>query len=316
MDDMNFQTEDTANKETQAQPEAVAKKPSKIIQILKFAIIPLAVFFAWLVINYVVQFLFSFFVSIGVAVSNPGLAPSKLESMALDFIYSNISLMYLIISVVFIGIFLLVQKLSRFSRHIGLEYKKPATPVVVTSLLIGTFIGVIANIGLELMSSWLPKSWVEGNQESVSAFDGGNEIIMLLAVVVCAPIVEELLFRGFIYNALKKVFNIIPKVSTNKSRVISMVSAAVLTSALFGIYHGNILQALYTGVLSLFMVWVYEMSGSIFTSILVHCAFNFAGMPTYLLQNSLGAIPSLILCGILALVTVVFTYRICRIKAA
>ena len=316
MDDMNFRTEDTVNKETQAQPEAVAKKPSKIIQILKFSITPLAAFFAWLVINYVVQFLFSFFVSIGVAVSNPGLAPSKLESMALDFIYSNISLMYLIISVVFIGIFLLVQKLSRFSRHIGLEYKKPATPVVVTSLLIGTFVGVIANIGLELMSSWLPKSWVEGNQESVSAFDGGNEIIMLIAVVVCAPIVEELLFRGFIYNALKKVFNIIPKVSTNKSRVISMVSAAVLTSALFGIYHGNILQALYTGVLSLFMVWVYEMSGSIFTSILVHCAFNFAGMPTYLLQNSLGAIPSLIVCGILVLITVVTTYRICRIKAA
>ena len=290
MDDINFQTA-----ELQAQPEVVAKKPSKIIQILKFAIIPLSAFFAWLVINYVVQFLFSFFVSIGVAVSNPGLAPSKLESMAYDFIYRNISLMYLIISVVFIGIFLLVQKLSRFSRHIGLEYKKPATPVVVTSLLIGTFVGVIANIGIELMSSWLPESWVEGNQESVSAFDGGNE---------------------FINNALKKTFNIIPKVSTNKSQVISMLVAAVLTSALFGIYHGNILQALYTGVLSLFMVWVYEMSGSIFTSILVHCAFNFAGMPTYLLQNSLGAIPSLIVCGILALITVVTTYRICRIKAA
>jgi membrane protease YdiL (CAAX protease family) len=166
------------------------------------------------------------------------------------------------------------------------------------------------------MSKTLPDSWIEGNKESIQAFQGGNILIMLIAVIICAPIAEELIFRGLIYNALKKIINLIPKVSSSKTRLVSMLLSAVISSALFGIYHGNILQGLYTGFLSLFMVFVYEISGSLFSSMIVHAAFNFAGLPTAIFTEEFGMVPSIVICSIMTLVVVIFVLRFKKRKTA
>lgn len=292
------------------------KKQSKGMEIFKCIFIPVLCFGAWYIINFVIQFIFAMVFSAYAAVKYSSLSLESIESKAMDMIYQNISLMYLVIAVVFIGVFILLQKTTHFSKHVGLEFKKTKASMVTFSLLLGTFVGAFANLGLEIMSKYLPQSWVEGNEESVGAFQGGNVILMLIAVVICAPIAEELLFRGLVYNGLKKIFNLIPKISTRKSRIFSIIISAIISSALFGIYHGNILQALYTGLLSLFMIYVYEMSGSIITSMLVHCAFNFAGTPTYYIRLLLGDIPSIAISTVLAVVVLYFIYRICRIKTA
>lgn len=310
MDDLQFDlnTQSTSTQETQTENINEYKVEPKFITILKALLVALAGYFVWYLINFIVQFVFLFVVSFYAASTNPTLSQDVLRTKIMNLIYENISLMYFIITVSFIVLFFILQKLIHFSKHVDLEYKRPTSFYISSSILIGTFVGVISNIGLDLMTNTLPESWIEGNKESVQAFQGGNIFLMLIAVVICAPIAEEIIFRGLIYNALKKIINLIPKVSSSKTRLLSMILAAVISSALFGLYHGNILQGLYTGILSLFMVWIYEMSGSLFSSMFVHAAFNFAGLPTAIFVEQFGKIPSIVICSIITVIIVVFVF--------
>lgn len=83
----------------------------------------------------------------------------------------------------------------------------------------------------------------------------------LLFTVLFIPIAEELIFRGQIFAAFRKITPFWP--------------AAFLSSLIFGIYHGNIIQGIYTFCLGLIMAWLLERYQSIFPSCLFHIASNF-----------------------------------------
>ena len=186
--------------------------------------------------------------------------------------------------------------------------------MITLSVTLGIFIGVASNIFLDLIANKLPTSWIEGNQESVSAFYGNNLILTLIATGICAPLLEELLFRGLIYNAIKKIIKTLTKTQTKAIRYFTVITAAVITSSLFGIYHGNILQALYAGILSLFMVYVYEFSGSLITAVIVHSMFNISGVPTAAITAAIGETVTLVFSIIMVVLSMVLIYIVCNIK--
>ena len=69
---------------------------------------------------------------------------------------------------------------------------------------------------------------------------------MWISVVIMAPLVEELTFRGFMYTRLKQGM---PK-----------WIAIIVTSLIFGCVHGTIIWAMYTFVFSLALIFVFEYS--------------------------------------------------------
>ena len=97
--------------------------------------------------------------------------------------------------------------------------------------------------------------------------------------VVGAPIVEEVLFRGVVFQSLRK-----------RNRVLAYVVSVVL----FSLYHvwsyaiaaGDpkvLLYALQYVPLTLILTWTYERSGSLWTAIAFHSSYNFLAM--YLTQQ-------------------------------
>lgn len=82
----------------------------------------------------------------------------------------------------------------------------------------------------------------------------------LLIYGVISPFAEELLFRGCIYQRMKKYFPV---------KVSLLVSAC-----LFGLYHGNPVQMLYATVLGIGITYVYELSGQLKTAVFVHGIAN------------------------------------------
>lgn len=68
-------------------------------------------------------------------------------------------------------------------------------------------------------------------------------IIIIFAVVIGAPIVEEILFRGVLFEELKKET--------------SFKMTIFLTALVFGIYHFNILQTPNTFFMGLVLGYVY-----------------------------------------------------------
>lgn len=85
-----------------------------------------------------------------------------------------------------------------------------------------------------------------------------------LAVVLAAPVVEELLFRGIAYNGFKRLWG--------------QRAAMVLAAVFFGVYHRNMVQFVYAFLLGLMLVYVYEAFGTIRASILFHISANAASV--------------------------------------
>ena len=84
--------------------------------------------------------------------------------------------------------------------------------------------------------------------------------VALLTYGLIAPIAEELLFRGVIYGYVRKFFD---------------VRTAIIGSAiLFGVYHGNMVQALNATILGYFMAYAYEYFGDFKVPIFMHVGMN------------------------------------------
>lgn len=85
-------------------------------------------------------------------------------------------------------------------------------------------------------------------------------ISFVLAAVVIAPVLEEFLFRGFLYPVLRQR--------------IGMHAAVIGNSLLFALVHANLAGFLGLFVLSCGLTLSYEFSKSIWTPILIHGLFN------------------------------------------
>lgn len=126
---------------------------------------------------------------------------------------------------------------------------------VIGGLVVGVLPGKIA----EELVEHLPEIDL-GNLEAISdllssgsALDRG---LLLLAVCVLAPVVEECVFRGFLFDALGLEF----------SPWVTWVS----TSVLFAAYHVDPVHVIAVFFTGLFLGWLRWMSGSIWPSMIAH----------------------------------------------
>lgn len=106
----------------------------------------------------------------------------------------------------------------------------------------------------------------------INSLGMGNSIISFVYIVLIAPVTEELIFRGVIFEKSKKVF--------------PFIYANLFQALLFGIMHANIVQSSYAFLLGLFLGFVCHKRKSIFTAIYLHFVINLAGvLPNILLSN-------------------------------
>ncbi len=130
----------------------------------------------------------------------------------------------------------------------------------------GMIFGVlILSIGLQYVVNYVFNITAAINPEWLDAFMdldiGTQNFGLILYAVFLAPINEELLFRGVSLGYLKKAM--------------PFWLANLIQALLFGIYHMNVMQAVYAFVIGLFLGYVYQKGGSIFYSILLHIIYNF-----------------------------------------
>ncbi|MDP8234250.1 MAG: type II CAAX endopeptidase family protein [Candidatus Saelkia tenebricola] len=93
-------------------------------------------------------------------------------------------------------------------------------------------------------------------------FEKNPWIVMLtvLFIVVIGPFMEELLFRGLLYNSLKKS--------------IGYMQAMIAASLLFSLLHMNVIGFLPILILALLFTYLYEKTGSLMVSVFVHMLHN------------------------------------------
>lgn len=83
-------------------------------------------------------------------------------------------------------------------------------------------------------------------------------LLIVLSVVVIAPIVEELMFRGILYNLLNQSMGVLP--------------AMLVSSLIFGLMHGP--TFFQTAVIGISIAFIYQVTGNLKLAMVAHAVNN------------------------------------------
>lgn len=226
-----------------------------------------------LVVTFVYYFAVSFAVGVKYGVMGYNTADTavvlKMSMEITEKVLHAATLLTVISDVLTIGAFLLVICCTKQKMKDGFSIRKFSPATVVPLIMMGLGFNVLTSVLLSLLP--FPESWMAEYEASSSAITDSSFFIMLLLTVFIAPVAEELTFRALIHTRLKKGM--------------PTVVAAVLSSVLFGLVHGQKLWILYTTLVGLVMVWVFERTQSILASILFHMSFNLYAALTLLIPE-------------------------------
>lgn len=95
---------------------------------------------------------------------------------------------------------------------------------------------------------------------------------VLFYTVLCAPIMEEFVFR---------------KLIVDRAVHYGQGVAVVLSGLMFGLFHGNLNQFVYAAVIGTFLAYLYVKTGKLKITISLHMLFNFIGgfLPAVLMRK-------------------------------
>lgn len=220
-----------------------------------------AYFGAQVVVSFAVSLVLSVIVSISMMQPDGAFDMDAYMNKANAALVEAMPCILIVSGLLTILIFFIVAKIrkKKFAKSALLNKLKPAT---IAPIVIG---GIAFNFAISYVLSIIPfpQSWIESYEASSSELLGSVSIVLWISVVIMAPLVEELTFRGFIYTRLKQGM--------------AKWIAVILTSLLFGVVHGTIIWAMYTFVFSLCLIYIFERTKSLWGCILFHMAFNLVG---------------------------------------
>jgi len=185
---------------------------------------------------------------------------------------NNTNFLVLISNIICLAPFLPIWLITR-KRTAQYRIKNPA---LVFAFIFFIFIGF--NMTLEFLLSTTDVVRYFPTYDFVSeAIAGGNIFVRFLALVIAAPLVEEMCFRGVIL-----------------SRLLAWTppwAAVTVQAVLFGLVHMNLLQGIYAFILGAILGFIYTRFRKLRFCIAGHMAFNFVAFVIILIQEKGIGIP-------------------------
>lgn len=153
--------------------------------------------------------------------------------------------------------------LYRQDRAVSGGEKKRIGPAACLLIAAG---GVCCNAALTAALNWL--MWKTGIQLSNTVQESlfaSSLAMQAVGIGVFVPAMEEVLFRGLVYNRLR-----------GYTKTVWM--AALLSAALFAAYHGNWLQILFAFPMGVILALVYHRWGTLKAPVIFHMAVNLSSI--------------------------------------
>ena len=129
---------------------------------------------------------------------------------------------------------------------------------VTLIFVMGAAFSQFANMFVALLQSFIDYQEYQETMDQITGNKGLGFLIICMGVI--APIAEEVVFRWLIYLRLRDYMK--------------MGAAAVISGLIFGIYHGNLVQAVYASILGMVFACFLELTGNLWTSVLLHMGAN------------------------------------------
>lgn len=195
-----------------------------------------------------------------------------------------------------IMLFFLARK-DKFMHYVG--FKKVKASDLALTMLLGIFLNFIISPVLVSAMEYIPSSMVDKYAEVMEMIVGGSSIIMIIITTsIVAPLFEEIIVRGIIFNDFKKA--------------VPLWLAIIIQALAFGVMHGNIIQGTYAFIIGVVFGLVYYKYKSIWIPIGMHFTFNTISLVT---ESIMGVEPSMtaymiqLVIGVLGCASVVWLMK-------
>lgn len=168
----------------------------------------------------------------------------------------------------------ILSSLAVAAHVVGWKYvqlNKETLSIYSYQLLAATCVFVI---GMGMWTNYLSEWITTPSKEFIQTMTlmMGNPL-GVLSVVVLAPVVEELVFRGAIQGHLLKKWK-------------NPTHAILVSSLVFGLVHGNLEQSPFAFILGLALGWIYYRTGSLLPGMLMHFVNNGLTTVSYYLSDN------------------------------
>lgn len=223
----------------------------------------------------------------------------EIDSM-LNSILSLTNIFLLISSVITILALILIYKIKRRNYKEELQISKTKSVNIFYAIILGLCCWLFNSGVLSLVEeAGLFSSQFEYMNDILAPISQGSILISMLTVGIVAPIAEEFLFRGVIYNTLK--------------RKISIKWTIIIQAILFGAFHGNLVQGIYATLLGIVFGYVTYKTKSLWPAIIMHMVNNLtANIASFILGDYLGGTLFYIIftvIGTIGMVLLIFLIR-------
>lgn len=174
---------------------------------------------------------------------------SQYKNSLNNYINSKSIIIVLSISIIFIPIF--INKYKQYPKH---KRKKITRNDIIFIVLLGISISTIFNLTFSSLNYYFHFTKVYHLSELPI-------YVQIISSGILGPIMEELLFRGIVYNELKKTYK--------------PMKSIVIASFVFALFHlSNPLNVIYSFSLSFMFIYLYEKYKTLLTPMLMHITAN------------------------------------------
>lgn len=185
----------------------------------------------------------------------------------------DINLLFSMMPMYLVGFPLLSVMLKKDVPRVQIEKRKITAGQYVLSAIICIGLAYAANIAGQIMTMII--SSFTGNEVENTIADVVTSVSpwsVLFYTVLCAPIMEEYIFRKLIVDRAVRY---------------GQGVAVVLSGLMFGLFHGNLNQFVYAAVIGTFLAYLYVKTGNLKITISLHMLFNLIGgfLPTMLMRK-------------------------------
>mgnify|MGYP003372296539 CR=1 FL=1 len=125
-------------------------------------------------------------------------------------------------------------------------------------LFIGAGVSHMMNLVMAVLQLFLQDTTYQENMGRIT--EGKSFFTLVLVMGIIGPLAEELIFRWLLYLRLRDHLGL-------------WISAGI-SGLLFGIYHGNLFQGIYATILGMGFAWIFECTGNLWSSVLLHIGAN------------------------------------------
>ncbi len=230
---------------------------------LKMSGTVILVLFSYFLVQWVVALAFGVYIALDRVISRAVLSPEALDELFEGYII-YISIISNLIALLLLWLFFLVKRYISGRKESLTSYcgfSMPPMPLLFAALTTGVslyFMHAAVFILTDIAERF------PGHDELLGPLFEQHVLVTFLGVGVIAAFTEEVVFRGIIFNRIKK--DLVP-------------AAAVFVQALvFGLMHLNILQSIYAFILGVFLGLAYFRAGSVWVPFAMHFGFNTASV--------------------------------------